>query len=154
MPVVKRKRGGQSKLTAAKVKKIAAVIQRGGTMILAAHEAKISIRSLHRWVDKGKHAKSGQYAALWQSIQKAESVRRQTWLDRIDQASREGVWQASAWLLERFCGDEFAKPEVKLKHSGEVNNPGATPPVIKIQFGEEGATHVPEEDGQLEQVIQ
>ena len=44
-------------------------------------------------------------------LNKAE-VKRKLWhLNRIQQASTDGAWQASAWYLERRYPQEYAKPD-------------------------------------------
>jgi transposase len=60
------------------------------------------------------------YVDFVQSIREAEAVGMKQNLDRIADASKNGAWQASAWLLERRYPDEFGRKEkldMKAEHS-------------------------------------
>ena len=62
------------------------------------------------------------YKSFWISVSKAEAdaiVRR---VARIEQAGKDGSWQADAWLLERKYPDKFGKRD-KLQLQGDPNAP-------------------------------
>lgn len=53
--------------------------------------------------EKGKHAQ------FLKRYKKAKAEFQARHMARITQAADDGTWQASAWLLERRCPEEFAQ---------------------------------------------
>ena len=47
-------------------------------------------------------------------------------------------WRAANALMQSWAPDRYGKHVVK--HEGEITNPGLVPPVVKVQFGQEGQT--------------
>lgn len=90
-------------LQAAVVQAIAA----GNTRHDAAEYAGVGMRSLYRWLARGRKAKGGRYRHLWQAVKKAEAdavVRNVA----IIQKAAQKTWQAAAWWLERKRGEDWS----------------------------------------------
>ena len=83
--------------------------------------AGIASRTFRLWREKAENGVEP-YASFWLEVNKAEAdaiIRR---VARIEQAGKEGQWQADAWLLERKYPDKFGRKE-KLQLQGEPNAP-------------------------------
>lgn len=75
--------------------------------------AGISEPTIYAWINKAeedemKGKKDSVYVKFLKEFKKAKSEFTMRHVMRITQASDDGSWQASAWLLERRCPDEFA----------------------------------------------
>lgn len=68
--------------------------------------------TFYRWL---KNPKTEAEHKLCNDIKKAYTKRKLWHLRKIQQASENGAWQASAWYLERRYPREYAKPEVQLR---------------------------------------
>lgn len=62
------------------------------------------------------------YASFWIRVNEAESEAIMRRLARIEQAGKNGSWQADAWYLERKYPDKFGRKE-KLELSSDPNAP-------------------------------
>ena len=72
--------------------------------------------TFYKWVDRGKKSKSGQYKEFVVELEKAKAERKNNLVEElIDMGRNREDWKAIAWILERGYGDEFARPEVKIK---------------------------------------
>jgi hypothetical protein len=81
----------------------------------------ITEQTFYNWVDRGKKAKSGQYKEFFVELEKAKALRKNNLVaELIDMGRSRDDWKALAWILERGYGDEFARPEVKIKQSVEA----------------------------------
>ena len=76
----------------------------------------ISEQTFYNWVNRGKEAKSGQYKEFVVELEKAKAERKNNLVaELIEMGRNREDWKALAWILERGYGDEFARPEVKIK---------------------------------------
>ena len=70
-------------------------------------------------IDEGK--KDGKHAKFLKRYKNAKAKFQMRHVARITQAADDGTWQASAWLLERRCPEEFAqRNDVNLSDSKVV----------------------------------
>jgi len=72
--------------------------------------AGISSRQFRRWRELAE-AGVEPYASRWEEINKSESQAIVRNLFNIQNASNNGSWQASAWLLERKYPDKFGRKD-------------------------------------------
>ena len=98
------RRGRPSKLTEERRRTIAGALRAGATWDIACRLAKVHRSTAHRWVAKGSQAKSGEYRDFYDEVKHAEAVSAVQSLQTIQAASKDGTWQAAAWLLERRHG--------------------------------------------------
>ena len=76
--------------------------------------------TFYDWMKRGKKAKSGKYKEFYLNVEKAKSLRKNNLIDKlIEKTEVKDDWKGYAWLLERGYGDEFARPEVKIKQEIE-----------------------------------
>ena len=83
--------------------------------------AGISSSTFRRWREKAEEGIEP-FQSFWLQVNKAEAdaiIRR---VARIEQAGKDGQWQADAWLLERKYPDKFGRKE-KLQLQGDPNAP-------------------------------
>ena len=81
----------------------------------------ITEQTFYNWVNRGKKAKSGKYRDFFVELEKAKALRKNNLVaELIDMGRSREDWKALAWILERGYGDEFARPEVKIKQSVEA----------------------------------
>src|SRR5262245_57764314 len=81
-----------TKLTPEVQGRICRAIQLGATYALACAYAGVSEDSLARW---------RRHAGFAEQLKEAEGQAAVGWLALIEQAARDGSWQAAAWKLER-----------------------------------------------------
>ena len=81
-------------------------------MYMAAAAGGVSRTTLKSWKIRARNGEEP-YAAFLARLQKAEAAGAVAMLDVIQNAAREGTWQAAAWTLERRYPKQFAlrKPE-------------------------------------------
>lgn len=91
----------KSKYTPEVIERILQAIQLGATYELAAQYGGITYKTLNEWMN----AKS----ELCDAIKGAEGKAVVGWLARIEQAAKEGAWQAAAWKLERRYPSVYGK---------------------------------------------
>lgn len=72
--------------------------------------AGISSRQFRRWRELAEQGVEP-YAEKWEEINKSESQAIVRNLFNIQNASNNGTWQASAWLLERKYPDKYGKKD-------------------------------------------
>lgn len=92
--------------------------------------AGVSEPTLYAWLNKGEEdEKLGNtktiYFKFFKEYKKAKSDFVMRHMVRITEASDNGNWQASAWLLERRCPQDFAitnKPVDKVQKVAIVND--------------------------------
>ena len=76
----------------------------------------ISEPTFYGWIKRGEKAKSGKYKAFVIELGKAKAERKNNLVDKlIEKTEAKDDWKGYAWLLERGYGDEFARPEVKVR---------------------------------------
>ena len=81
----------------------------------------ITTQTFYNWIKKGKKAKSGQYKEFVIELERVKAERKNNLVQElIDMGRNRDDWKALAWILERGYGDEFARPEVKIKQSVEA----------------------------------
>lgn len=104
-----------TKLTPEVIDAFSKAIQLGAPRALAAQFAGISARSAYRWLKEGETAPEGSLVwQFWHSTKRAEGVGCVTLLGRIQQAAKNGSWQAAAWILERRHPGEFGRAEARV----------------------------------------
>lgn len=107
-------RARPTKFTQARVDAICESIKLGATYELAARAAGIHPDTLTEW-RKNKPDFS-------ESLKEAEAQGVLVSLAHIQAAAAQGIWQASAWILERRFPDDYGKRErMDVKHSGSVD---------------------------------
>lgn len=80
----------------------------------------ISTQTFYNWLDRGKKAKSGKYRDFYLTVEKCKAERKNNLKDELLELGRaKEDWRSIAWMLERGYGDEFARPEVKIKQEIE-----------------------------------
>jgi len=101
--------GRPSKLTEELVKEICNYIEQGNTYDRACRLAGISDSIFYKWKARGEKEGEGVYFHFLQATLKAGEKFKQTNIDIIQQAAKDGTWQAAAWLLERKHPEEFGR---------------------------------------------
>ena len=72
--------------------------------------------TFYKWIDRGRKAKSGSYKEFVVELDKAKAERKNNLVaELIEMGRSRDDWKSIAWILERGYGDEFARPEVKVK---------------------------------------
>lgn len=94
----------RSKYTPEVVRRLTDAIRLGATYELACAYAGISEDSFARWRAK--------YADFAEAIKEAEGGAAVGWLARIEQAAKDGTWQAAAWKLERRYPEQYGRQVV------------------------------------------
>lgn len=80
----------------------------------------ISEPTFYKWINKGKKAKSGKYKQFVIELEKAKALRKNNLVKKlIEKTESKDDWKGYAWLLERGYGNEFARPEVKVRQEIE-----------------------------------
>lgn len=87
-------------------------IEMGFSNEKACDYASISEPTFYAWINRANAEiesgkKSSVYIKFLKDYKKAKSTFVMKHVKRITKASDDGTWQASAWLLERRCPDEF-----------------------------------------------
>jgi hypothetical protein len=110
-----------SKYTAEAVTRITDAIAVGATYQLAAQYGGISYETLRAWaIDK---------PAFSDALKEAEGRAVVRWLEKIEAAANDGVWQAAAWKLERRY------PQAYGRRVHEVTGADAGPVKFTLTFG-------------------
>lgn len=100
------------KLTKELAKEFVKLVESGATNADACAYIGVNESTFYRWLQNPKtEAERG----LCNDLKKADARRKLWHLRKIQQASENGAWQASAWYLERRYPREYAKPEVQLR---------------------------------------
>jgi len=112
-----------------RVKIILHALRHGATHKLAAHAAGIGERTMRDWRNR--------HELFDTAVREAEAHAAVKALERIESAAQSGIWQASAWLLERRYPSmygrfpENARAESAEDRAGDVH--------LVIDIGEEPA---------------
>lgn len=104
--------GRPTKLTPELQRLICDTLRRGAYLETAAALAGVDRTTLQDWLRRGGREEDGIYVDFSRAVQTAQAEAEMRDLDRIDAAAAAGVWQASAWRLER-------------KHAGRWGRPGS-----------------------------
>lgn len=111
-PPVKDVGGRETVRTPETRDKLCQAIELGATYKLACQYAGISEATFYAW-------KADDLEFL-EAINKAEGKGAVSHLARIKQASTDGNWQASAWILERRYPDEYGRRVIDANIKGEL----------------------------------
>lgn len=80
----------------------------------------IAETTFYEWKKRGKKAKSGKYREFYLNVEKCIVERKNNLKEELlEMGRRKDDWKSIAWMLERGYGDEFARPEVKIKQEIE-----------------------------------
>ena len=122
--------GRPTKFTKETIDKLLVAIRKGAPYKMACNYAGISYEIFRQWIIKAKAGKDKDYVAFFATLKEAEGHTALIWLDKIDKAMNEGVWQAAAWKLERryfhwfssrAADIEFDKRLTKLERKNSKN---------------------------------
>jgi hypothetical protein len=96
------------------IKRLITAISKGATYVLACNYAGISYNTFISWMKKGERQldndeEGDDYLDFYCSVKKAEGVAVQGWLILIEEAAKNGNWQAAAWKLERRYPNEYGR---------------------------------------------
>jgi len=94
------------------VARIVQAVEMGATYELACGYAGISESTFYAWKKKPE---------FLESLKAAEGRAAVKWLAQIEQASREGTWQAAAWKLERRHPQDYGRTITE--HQGSDDQP-------------------------------
>lgn len=96
------------------------LVSKGYTYKDICHVCGIAETTFYDWVNRGKKAKSGKYRDFYLNVKKCKAERKNNLVDKlIEKTEEKDDWKGYAWLLERGYGDEFARPEVKIRQEIE-----------------------------------
>lgn len=85
------------------IDRVLSAIAIGAPFTHACHYAGISFETFNEWrKDKPEFS---------EQVKNAEGKAVVGWLERIEQAAKDGNWQAAAWKLERRLPEEFGRRE-------------------------------------------
>lgn len=101
--------GRPTKRTDATRATILKALRLGATYRLAAEAAGIHRDTLNQWMHDDPD--------FYDDVKKAEATMATNALRRIEQAAKEGTWQAAAWTLERRYPHEYGR--TVQEHTGE-----------------------------------
>jgi hypothetical protein len=105
------------------IRRLCDAISLGATYEMAAKYAGITPSTLRLWRAQGAQAKPGtRRRRLIERLDAAESKAVLGWLAQIEQAARQGAWQASAWRLERRYPMDYGRQVIQ--HEGETTLTG------------------------------
>lgn len=95
-------------------KRLISAISKGATYILACNYAGISYNTFLSWMRKGEQQleneeEGNEYLKFYCEVKKAEGIAVTSWLTLIEQAAKNGNWQAAAWKLERRYPNEYGR---------------------------------------------
>lgn len=103
----------KTKYTPEVVKKLTDAIKLGATYELASGYAGVSPATLYEWLKKKPE--------FLEAVKDAEGAGAVGWLARIEQAAKDGTWQAAAWKLERRYPQEYGR--TVQEHQGKDGTP-------------------------------
>ena len=110
--------GRPSKLTPETQEKIVNAIRLSATYELASSYAGISYATFNNWMKRGSEAKSGEFFEFFNAVKTAEGEGAISSLIKIEQAAKDGAWQAAAWKLERRYPASYGRTVQQVEHSG------------------------------------
>lgn len=100
--------GRPSKLTPKVQADVCSALKAGATLRMAAQFAGIDVSTLHRWMASTRSP----YREFREAVKAAEAHGDVGSLAVIQNAARNGTWQAAAWLLERRHPAEYGRRQV------------------------------------------
>lgn len=107
------KPGPQPKLTLEVQNLIVSLLRAGNYIKTACGVARISPRTYHYWIARGRRANltmgDGPFISFLAEVEAAQDVSEVALLNTIRTAGEKGSWQASAWILERTKNDKFGR---------------------------------------------
>lgn len=103
--------GRKTILTKDLIDRICTSIREGNYKNVACQAVGIGESTFYSWLAKGEANKAGLYVEFVEAIKKAEAQAEQAHVGVIKDAANSGIWQASAWYLERKHPDRWAKRE-------------------------------------------
>lgn len=90
-----------------KVKAFLKAVEDGMSNKMACALSGISDSALYDWLKMAEDG-NGKYADFLASYKNAKAKFVRKHVKSIEAASRNGSWQASAWMLERCCPEDYA----------------------------------------------
>lgn len=103
------------------VDKLVQALALGATYDLACRYAGIERTTFYKWMKRGEAGEDAQFVNLFNAIKDIEARAALGWLAKIEEAARDGSWQAAAWKLERRYPQEYGRRSV------EVSGPNGGP---------------------------
>jgi hypothetical protein len=101
--------GQPTKLNAEVSEKICQAIRAGNYMETAAAYAGVAKPTLYNWLKRGRDEPDTIYGALVEAVELAVAEAEVRDVALIAKAADDGVWQASAWRLERRYPDRYGR---------------------------------------------
>jgi hypothetical protein len=105
----------KSKYSPECVARIVEAIEQGSTYELAASYAGIHYDTFRVW--------QAEKPAFSEAVKAAEGRAALKWLKLIEQAAKDGSWQAAAWKLERRYPEKYGRTVVNNQVTGEAGGP-------------------------------
>jgi len=87
------------------------VIEKGGTVEMAAAVVGIHAATVYRWLKRGREAETGVHREFAIAVEDARKKCAARWVVKLqDLADQRNDWKGYAWLLERRFPEWFADP--------------------------------------------
>lgn len=118
--------GRPTKLNAILQARIVKLLETGNYVETAAAACGVHKDTLYEWMKRGEEEASGPYREFSDAVLKAQGDAESSLLGTIHKSSKDGAWQAAAWLLERTRREKYAlqtKLEAKMEHTGKDGGP-------------------------------
>ena len=80
---------------------IIGILRAGHYQETAANFAGITATTFYNWLQRGREEGEGIYFEFLEAVEKAKAIGEVADLKVINDAARDGSWQAAAWKLER-----------------------------------------------------
>lgn len=138
---IKKAGGRPSKATPKRMQEVIKGITAGLPYDTSCALAGIHYTTFNNWMKAGESAVSGKFFKFFEDVKKAEAIAESVHIAEIKKAAagrkadttkgleaKEGIWQASAWLLERRYPQKWGKKE-QVKQ--EITGPDGGPIKIK-----------------------
>jgi ABC-type cobalamin/Fe3+-siderophores transport system ATPase subunit len=123
--------GRPTKLTPQTQARIVQAIVGGNDITVAAAYAGIGKTTFYEWLERGRKAKTGPFAAFADAIQKAQADAETRNVALIAKAAQDGTWTAAAWWLERKHPERWGRKE---RH--EVTGKDGKDLVIRVVYAD------------------
>lgn len=118
-PISTRKSGDCGKISPERTEKILLALSKGATLEIACNYAGIDYSTLCKWRVKYEHGDE-RYRDLFNGIKEVEGKAALVWLNYIDNAMKNGQWQAAAWKLERRHSKSYSANGAIIQLAEEV----------------------------------
>ena len=102
-----------TKLTQEIKQQIGQSVALGMTYALAVASAGITYQTFNDWMQKGKHAKSGEYFEFYRHITKCNAEAALKCLKRLKEAADSGDCRVCMWILERRFPNDYGRREYR-----------------------------------------